>query len=83
MRLSRAAVRPSLAPAPCVTSGNLQIFANTTRRADGQNGAHGNQRVKLGIQRASVGGGVRYNADKPAGGPDWGVRLIFTLLFPK
>ena len=27
--------------------------------------------------------GVRYYAEKPAGGPDWGLRFVTTLLFPK
>jgi hypothetical protein len=27
--------------------------------------------------------GVRYYADKPEGGPDWGLRFVTTLLFPK
>ncbi len=40
--------------------------------------------TKLGSQLASVGGGVRYWADSTDGGPEGlGVRLIFTLLFPK
>ena len=41
------------------------------------------QLTKIGNQRVSLGGGVRYYAEKPAGGPDWGVRLIVTLLFPQ
>lgn len=41
------------------------------------------QLAKIGRQPVSIGGGVRYYADKPEGGPDWGTRLIFTMLFPK
>jgi hypothetical protein len=42
------------------------------------------QVLKLGDQLVQVGGGVRYWADAPAGGPSgWGYRLSFTLLFPK
>jgi hypothetical protein len=41
------------------------------------------QLTKVGNQRISVGGGVKYYAEKPAGGPDWGVRLVLTLLFPQ
>jgi hypothetical protein len=41
------------------------------------------QLTKLGNQRVSIGGGVRYYAEKPAGGPAWGVRLVLTMLFPK
>jgi hypothetical protein len=41
------------------------------------------QVMKIGSQLVSVGGGVRYYLDKPAGGPDWGLRLMVTLLYPK
>jgi hypothetical protein len=40
--------------------------------------------TKVGSQLVSVGGGVRYWADGPDGGPHgWGFRLVVTLLFPK
>jgi hypothetical protein len=40
--------------------------------------------VRIGEQRVSIGGGVRYWADSPPGGPyGWGFRLVFTLLFPR
>jgi hypothetical protein len=40
--------------------------------------------VRIGEQRVSIGGGVRYWADSPPGGPHgWGFRLVFTLLFPR
>jgi hypothetical protein len=42
------------------------------------------QLLKIGNQRVSVGGGVRYWADSPTGAPEgWGARLILTFLFPK
>jgi hypothetical protein len=41
------------------------------------------QLTRIGNQRISIGGGLKYYAEKPAGGPDWGVRLVLTLLFPK
>jgi hypothetical protein len=41
------------------------------------------QLAAIGQQHVSFGAGLRYYAEKPAGSPDWGVRLIFTLLFPK
>ena len=42
------------------------------------------QLLKIGNQMVSVGGGVRYWAESPAGGPDdWGLRLQVTFLFPK
>jgi hypothetical protein len=31
----------------------------------------------------SVGGGVRFYAEGPSGGPEWGLRFAVTLLFPK
>jgi hypothetical protein len=37
----------------------------------------------LGGQRMQLGGGVRYWADAPEGGPEgWGTRVVLTLLFP-
>jgi hypothetical protein len=39
--------------------------------------------VRLGTQMASVGGGGRYYVEKPQGGPDWGLRFVFTLMFPR
>ena len=41
------------------------------------------QLTRVGKQPVSIGGGFRYYVEKPVGGPDWGVRLILTLLFPK
>ncbi|GFE80709.1 hypothetical protein GCM10011487_27090 [Steroidobacter agaridevorans] len=38
---------------------------------------------KLGSQLVSWQGGARYYAEAPDGGPDWGLRFTFTLLFPK
>lgn len=38
---------------------------------------------KIGGQLVSYQGGVRAYLDKPAGGPEWGLRFTFTLLFPK
>jgi hypothetical protein len=40
--------------------------------------------LKIGSQRVSVGGGVRYWAESPETGPeDLGFRIVATLLFPK
>jgi hypothetical protein len=40
--------------------------------------------TKIGGQLVSVGGGVRYWAEGPVGGPEgFGIRLVVTLLFPK
>jgi len=39
--------------------------------------------IKIGSQRASIGGGARYYLESPEGGPDWGLRVVLTLLFPK
>ncbi|MGL6044365.1 MAG: hypothetical protein ACRC1J_10605 [Sandaracinobacteroides sp.] len=41
------------------------------------------QLVVLGKQPVSFQGGFRYFVASPAGGPDWGLRLGVTLLFPK
>lgn len=41
------------------------------------------QLVKIGGKPVSFVGGVRYYLDKPAGGPDWGIRFGVTLVFPK
>ena len=41
------------------------------------------QLVKFGKQPVSFSLGARYYADKPTGGPDWGLRFSFTFLFPK
>lgn len=41
------------------------------------------QLIKPGKVPISVYAGVRYYAERPAQGPEWGVRLGFTLLFPK
>jgi hypothetical protein len=38
---------------------------------------------KIGTQLVSYQGGVRYYFEGPDGGPDWGLRFTFTLLFPK
>ena len=39
--------------------------------------------TKIGAQLVSYQGGVRYYAEAPGGGPDWGLRFTFTLLYPK
>ncbi len=42
------------------------------------------QMLKIGSQIFQVGGGIRYWADSPDGGPeDWGARIQLTLLFPQ
>ncbi len=41
------------------------------------------QVLKLGEQRVSVTLGGRVYLDRPDGGPDWGLRFVFTLLFPE
>ena len=39
--------------------------------------------TKVGSQLVSYQGGVRYYFEAPDGGPDWGLRFTFTLLYPK
>jgi len=41
------------------------------------------QLLKIHGQPLSLQAGYRYYADAPTGGPDWGLRFTFTLLFPK
>ena len=41
------------------------------------------QVLKLGPQRVQLSLGGRYYAEAPEFGPDWGVRAVVTLLFPK
>ena len=36
-----------------------------------------------GKQIVSIGAGARYYVQAPDNGPEWGLRLVFTLLFPK
>ena len=38
---------------------------------------------KIGKQMVSYAGGVRAYVETPDGGPDWGVRFVLTLLYPK
>jgi hypothetical protein len=43
-----------------------------------------NQLLRFGNQLVQVGGGIRYWVESPASGPEgWGIRLQFTLLYPK
>jgi len=42
-----------------------------------------NQMVKIGGMPIQLSLGGRYYADKPDGGPDWGLRFAVTFLFPK
>lgn len=42
-----------------------------------------NQLVSLGSQRVQLGGGVRYEADGPAGHSGWGFRLNVVFVFPR
>jgi len=41
------------------------------------------QLVKIGGAPVQFSLGARYYADKPSGGPDWGLRFAVTFLFPK
>lgn len=43
----------------------------------------GSQLLKFGDQPVSIGMGGRYYAEADSGGPEWGVRVVFTFLFPK
>lgn len=39
--------------------------------------------TKFGSQLVSLSAGARYYLEKPDNGADWGVRVVFTLLFPR
>jgi hypothetical protein len=39
--------------------------------------------TKIGNQMVSFASGARYYLDSPPGGPDWGLRFVVTLLYPK
>jgi hypothetical protein len=39
--------------------------------------------TKIGNQMVSFAGGARYYLESPPGGPDWGLRFVVTLLYPK
>jgi len=41
------------------------------------------QLVKIGKLPVSFQLGARYYAEKPSGGPDWGLRFTVTFVFPK
>ena len=41
------------------------------------------QLIAVGRQPISFGLGLKYYADRPSGGPDWGLRFVVTFLFPK
>jgi hypothetical protein len=41
------------------------------------------QLIKVGKQPVQLSLGVMYYVEKPAGGPDWGLRFAVTFLFPK
>jgi hypothetical protein len=42
-----------------------------------------NQLVEVGGQKMQIGAGIRYFAETPDGGPDWGFRLNLVFVFPK
>jgi hypothetical protein len=39
--------------------------------------------TKIGNQMVSFAGGARYYLETPPGGPDWGLRFVVTLLYPR
>lgn len=39
--------------------------------------------TKIGGQLVSVAGGARYYVEAPDGGPEWGLRSVFALLYPR
>jgi hypothetical protein len=45
--------------------------------------ASASQLLKIGKQPVQFALGARYYAEKPSGGPEWGLRFVVTFLFPK
>ena len=41
------------------------------------------QMLKIGKQPINLQLGYRYYAERPTGGPDWGLRFTVSFLFPK
>jgi len=39
--------------------------------------------TRVGHQLVSFAGGARYDLESPPGGPDWGLRFVVTLLYPR
>ncbi len=39
--------------------------------------------ARIGSQMVSFAGGARHYLDSPPGGPDWGLRFVVTLLYPR
>jgi len=39
--------------------------------------------IRVGKQPVSIGAGGKYYAEVPDGGPEWGIRVVVTFLFPK
>jgi hypothetical protein len=74
-----------------ITPGKMTFAVNTEATYDWERESwsvplnlSATQLLKLGDQLMQVGGGVRYWAESPAGGPDgWGFRLVVTLVFPR
>lgn len=73
-----------------VTPSQTTFFLNTESTYDWSRqqwtvpiNAGVNQLVSIGGQRVQVGAGIRYYAEKPDGGPDWGIRLNLVFVFPK
>jgi hypothetical protein len=73
-----------------VTPSQTSFFLNTETTYDWSRrqwtvpiNAGVNQLVTIGGQNVQVGAGIRYYAEKPDGGPDWGIRLNLVFVFPR
>ena len=74
-----------------ITPGQTTYGFNTESTYDWENSQWSvplnftvSQLLRAGDQLFQVGGGIRYWADSPGSGPEgWGLRLQFTLLYPK
>jgi hypothetical protein len=74
--------RTHLAPVAKVTKEGSPDYVTVSERiATFDN--RGTQRVKIVKLPVSFQFGGRYYAEKPSGGPDWGLRFAITFVFPK
>ncbi|MDH4108122.1 MAG: transporter [Gammaproteobacteria bacterium] len=74
-----------------VTASKTTFAVNTEATYDWENDGwsapinlQANQLLRIGSQLVQIGGGLRYWLQTPDAGPEgWGIRVNFTLLFPK
>jgi hypothetical protein len=85
--LAAAALGPPLAHAQEAPAGGAsadELYAqHPAGRADLPVNLMYSKVTKIGNQMVSFAAGARYYLESPPGGPDWGLRFVVTLLYPK